>query len=217
MKFVILIFVGFLIFLLGNHLLDDFEGEKFTTIGTLLLVCGIACMIIGLFMTRPIEPKASKLSLEDRDTGEEVPLNQSNKVRGAGITAHMGIVLYNAMNEEEPSISEDDIELLARLITAEQGYNADEEDYYLTGSVVINRINSNKFPNILTEVVYQSGQYACVNDGHIKREYDDVAWEIAEELLTEGTTIDSKVVFQAEFPQGSGTYMKRGNTYYCYE
>lgn len=200
MKFVILIFIGFILALIGNHLLDDFEGENVTTIGILLLICGIACMVIGLFMTRPVEPKASELSLEDKDTGEVIFLNPSIEVL-----------------EEVPNISEDDIDLLARLITAEQGYNQDEEDYYLTGSVVINRINSDKFPNSLYEVVYQSGQYACVNDGHIEREYDDIAWEVAEELLVEGTTIDSTVVFQAEFPQGSGTYVKRGNTYYCYE
>jgi N-acetylmuramoyl-L-alanine amidase len=121
------------------------------------------------------------------------------------------------MNEPELLTTEDEIDLLARLLTAEQGYNADEMDYYMTGSVIINRIKSEKFPNSLYEVVFQSGQYQCVSNNHINREYDDVAWEVAEELLEEGTTIDERVTYQAEFEQGRGVYEKRGRTYYCYQ
>lgn len=136
---------------------------------------------------------------------------------GAGITAHMNIIRQNALMEEEPMTTEEEIDLLARLLTAEQGYDADEYDYYLTGSVVINRVISEKFPNSIYNVIYQPGQYECTWNGHIKREYDMVAWEIAEELLTEGTQLDERIVYQAEFKQGSGVYEKRGRTYYCYE
>ena len=142
----------------------------------------------------------------------------------AGATAYLYAQLEIAMNEEPPMVSEDDIELLAKLITAEQGYVENYEDEfeyeeraYLCGSVVINRMKSEKFPNTLKEVISQAGQYQCVQNGHINKEYDEIAWEIAEELLTVGTTVDETLVFQAEFPQGSGTYRKIGNTYFCYE
>lgn len=142
----------------------------------------------------------------------------------AGATAYLYAQLEIAMNEEPPMVSEDDIELLAKLITAEQGYVENYEDEfeyeeraYLCGSVVINRMKSEKFPNTLKEVISQPGQYQCVQNGHINKEYDEIAWEIAEELLTVGTTVDETLVFQAEFPQGSGTYRKIGNTYFCYE
>jgi hypothetical protein len=142
----------------------------------------------------------------------------------AGITSYLNGQFYLAMQEEPPMVDEADIELLARLITAEQGYAdnyEDELDYeeraYLCGSVVINRMKSDKFPNTLQEVINQPGQYQCVSNGHINKEYDDIAWEIAEELLVYGTTIDESIVFQAEFQQGSGTYRKIGNTYFCYE
>jgi hypothetical protein len=78
-------------------------------------------------------------------------------------------------------------------------------------------MKSDKFPNTLQEVINQPGQYQSVRNGHINKEYDDIAWEIAEELLVYGTTIDESIVFQAEFQQGSGTYRKIGNTYFCYE
>jgi spore germination cell wall hydrolase CwlJ-like protein len=170
---------------------------------------------------REVDAK-TELYLIDSSTDKEVPLN--NEYPTAGVTAHIGIVLDHALNDEPPTVEQEDIELLARLITAEQGYSAnydDEEEYeelaYLTGSVVINRINSEKFPNTLREVIEQPGQYQCYSNGHIDRPFDDIAYEIAEELLVFGTTIDEGIVFQSEFQQGSGVYRQIGNTYFCYE
>lgn len=144
----------------------------------------------------------------------------------AGATAYLYAQLEIAMNEEPPMVSEDDIELLAKLITAEQGYVENYEDEfeyeeraYLCGSVVINRMKSEKFPNTLKEVIYQHKgdkyQYQCVKNGAINRDYDEIAWEVAEELLTVGTTIPENVLFQAEFVQADGVYRQIGNTYFC--
>lgn len=124
------------------------------------------------------------------------------------------------VKEADPCCYEEaDIELLARLITAEQGYGADEKLYFYTGSVVLNRVNSDVFPNTLQEVIYQRNplQYQCTENGHINRPYDDVAWEVAEALLTEGSVLPENVVYQAEFKQGSGVYEKIGRTYFCYK
>lgn len=148
----------------------------------------------------------------------------------AGITEAMTRATTKVVEIEEseveeveiPEIDKADIDLLARLITAEVGYsqNYDPHDYedmcYLTGSVVLNRINHEDFPDTLREVIYQSGQYQCTWNGHIKRAYDDVAYEIAEELLAYGTTVDPDVVFQAEFSQGSGCYKQIKNMRFCY-
>ena len=83
--------------------------------------------------------------------------------------------------------------------------------------MVLNRINSADFPDTLKEVIYEKGQYECVNNGSIYEEYDEVAFEIAEGLLVEGSILPESVVFQAEFKQGSAVYEKVGNTYYCYK
>ena len=113
------------------------------------------------------------------------------------------------------------ITLLAKLITAEQGYNASDTAYYYTGSVVLNRVASDDFPDTLEGVIYQryngAYQYQCVSNGQINRDYDPRAYEIAEDLLTNGSVLPASVVFQAEFRQGSGTYCVDGNTYYCYK
>lgn len=37
------------------------------------------------------------------------------------------------------------------------------------GIVVMNRVRSNKFPNSVKEVIYQSGQFSPVRNGHLKK------------------------------------------------
>lgn len=139
----------------------------------------------------------------------------------AGVTLDFSKMLTKLSNEQHesdlvPLYDEEEAELLAKLITAEQGYDKDKYCYYLTGSVVLNRMCSDEFPNTLYEVIYQRGQYACTWNGMIKNDYDPVAFEVAKKLLVEGTTIPETVVFQAEFVQGSGIYEYMNNTYYCY-
>lgn len=187
-------------------------GEDACDIGLIIFLAGLI-ILFSCFIKTPIqhpvavrEAKASQLSVVPR---EEPKPNPEKEV---------------VLPDDDFSVTtEDEIECLARLITAEIGYsnNYDPLDYeeiaYLCGSVVINRIKSDKFPNTLEEVIYQPGQYQCVSNGHINREYDDVAWEIAEELLLYGTTVDPSVVYQSEFTNGSGVFRKVGNQYFCYE
>jgi len=190
---------GIVVTAIGVCLMDS-EGV-WGTVATLMVVFGMLLLCGGVMKMKPIEAKA-----------EEV------HVRGAGVTAHMNATLRNALNEplELKLTNEEEIDLLARLITAETG-GTDEYLSYLTGSVVINRMKSDKFPKTLFGVIYQKGQYESSWNGHIYKPYTDLAWEIAEELLTYGTTIDEKVVFQSEFTQGSGVYKQIGRTYFCYE
>ena len=135
----------------------------------------------------------------------------------AGITAMMNATMKNALSEEPRQYTQEEVELLARLITAEVGID-DEERSYLCGAVVINRLKAEDFPNTLREVIYQDDpiQYQCTVNGHINRPYEDIAYEIAEGLLTDGCQIDEQVIYQSEFPQGSGVYKQIGNTYFCY-
>lgn len=110
----------------------------------------------------------------------------------------------------------DELELLAHLIEAESGGDSEVEMWY-TGSVVLNRIKSGKYPDTLEDVIYQKGQYECTWNGHIEKEPSDIAYEVAAELLTNGGVIPDYVIYQAEFTQGDGIYEKVNNTYYCYE
>ena len=204
MIFCILLGVTAILFFTGNYLLDNYN-ESIDFIAIAMILASLAGVVLIFFCFLP---------------SKKVEAKNIQNVRicsGGGITAHMNALRYAYMNEPELVTDESEIELLAKLMTAEQGYHADEYDYYLTGSVVLNRVRSEKFPNSIYEVIYQSGQYQCIQNGSIERDYDDVAWEVAEELLTEGTNINEHIIYQAEFTQGSGIYEKRGNTFYCYQ
>lgn len=195
----LILMIGAGIFFVSAALVDS-EG-KAGTVACITCLIGLIIIFIGAFLLKPEEVEAKEY-----------------RVRGAGVTAHMNATLHNALQDmpELKLTNEEEISLLARLITAETG-GTDEYLSYLTGSVVINRMNNPSFPSTVFGVIYQEGQYECTWNGHIYRPYTDLAWEIAEELLTYGTTIPENVLFQAEFEQANGVYQKVGNTYFCWK
>lgn len=134
-----------------------------------------------------------------------------------GTIAEEAEAVEEDVEEEADEADQDDIDLLARLIFAEANTLSYEAQSY-AGSVVINRVNSNSYPNTIEGVIYQSGQYACVSDGHLaKATPTETQYDLAEDLIENGSYIPAKVVYQAEFLQGSGLYKQIGNTYFCYE
>ena len=126
--------------------------------------------------------------------------------------------------ESEPQYSEEDLDLLARLMTAEMGseWVSDEVQLYV-GSVPLNRMKSDAFPGeTLYDVIYQEGQYSPTWTGAINNTPDERTIENAKKLLTEGSVLPENVVFQANFKQGDGVYYEYYDeilgttTYFCY-
>lgn len=115
--------------------------------------------------------------------------------------------------ELETKYTEDDFELLARVIEAEAG---GESDYHklCVGTVVMNRVDSEKYPSTIEGVIYQPGQYQCVTNSHINKEPSESSYEAAESILDGRRMFRSSVVYQAEFIQGK-VVEKVGNTYFC--
>ena len=109
----------------------------------------------------------------------------------------------------------DDLYDLAHLICGE-AEGCSEDMMKSVGSVVLNRVEDERFPNTIAEVIFQPGQYSCTWDGNFYREPSKACWDVAEDLLENGSAIDKSVVWQAEFPQGVGTYDIIGNMYFCY-
>ncbi len=62
------------------------------------------------------------------------------------------------------SASADDTSLLAALIYCEAG-NQSYDGMVAVGAVVMNRVNSPSFPNSISEVIYQSGQFTPASSG----------------------------------------------------
>lgn len=110
----------------------------------------------------------------------------------------------------------DDLELLAQVIEHEN-YSTGERAMYLTGAVVINRMNRKGWPNTIHDVIYQKGQYSTI-DKFWTRPVHQECYRIASWLLIFGCPdVPPNVVYQATFKQGSGVYEFVKTDYFCYE
>ena len=124
------------------------------------------------------------------------------------------LIEEETQTELETKYTEYDFELLARVIEAEAG---GESDYHklCVGTVVMNRVASDKYPDTIEGVIYQPGQYQCVTNSHINKEPSESSYEAAESILDGRRMFRSSVVYQAEFIQGNKVVEKVGNTYFC--
>lgn len=124
--------------------------------------------------------------------------------------------------EEMSREVDSDLFNVAHLMMGEAGYTDSTERRY-TASVLLNRVDSDLFPDTIGECLYQAGQYTTVCDGGpFWVEPTEECWKDAEELLTKwyetgDTDLPEDVLYQARGPQGTGTYLKSDwGQYFCY-
>lgn len=72
----------------------------------------------------------------------------------------------------------EDIEILARIIHAE-ARGESFEGQVAVGAVVLNRVESPRFPMSIREVVYQPGQFTAVDDGQMRLAPNQMAFRAA--------------------------------------
>ena len=106
--------------------------------------------------------------------------------------------------ETEASYTDEDLWYLSRVIQAESGY-CEREMQIGVGSVLINRVNSELFPNSIRECVEQPGQYATAG-WLASQEPTEQVYEIAIDLLENGSQYPENVLYQANYPLGSAVY-----------
>lgn len=116
--------------------------------------------------------------------------------------------------------TDDDLYELSHIINAEAGDAACTDELRVAvGSVVLNRVASDLFPNTIYEVVHQEGQYRPTWDGGFLKEPSEASIEVAKMLLEEGSQLPGDCLYQANFPQGRATYQTfdtiYGTTYIC--
>ena len=116
-----------------------------------------------------------------------------------------------------------DLDLLSRLIYAEAGC-AWIPDWVqrMVGSVVLNRVESQYYPDTIREVIYQPGQYAPTWAGSLQKTPDARTIENARYLLEHGSICPENVVGQNSIITGSGVYTSYYDQvldttiYFCY-
>ena len=116
--------------------------------------------------------------------------NDAFTVGSAEADTEDDIVIYE-MTEEEIAEEEywDELSLLAELVEAEAG-NQDLKGKQLVVDVVLNRVDSELFPDTITEVIFEDHQFSTVLDGALDRagwqmqdsDYEAVLLELDERL-----------------------------------
>lgn len=125
-------------------------------------------------------------------------------------------VFYEEEDDDWVDPFEYNTEILARVINGEAGaeYVSDETRYYV-GSVVLNRVESEYYPNTIEEVVFQRGQYECTWNGMYDRQPTEACYRIARDLLINGSKLPNNVLLQANFVQGDSIYAYMDTIYFC--
>ena len=121
--------------------------------------------------------------------------------------------------ETEMSYTDEDLWYLSRVIQAESGY-CEKAMMEGVGSVVINRRDSDLFPDSIRAVIEQPGQYSTLSWLESQEPTDEVM-EVAIDLLENGSKYPADVLYQANFPQGSAIYKTLSTSYstmyFCYQ
>ena len=174
-------------------------------------VIGIPRYIQGQWAREPEQPQC----LQDELTFMELSAAVSEETQSPQAPGDTEVV--------EQGVCDDDVDLLARLLTCEMGCSwiADEQQLYV-GSVVLNRVASDLFPDTLQEVIYQPGQYAPAISGWIETvQPDERTIGNARWLLENGSVLPENVLYQSTVVQGEvyDSYYDADlgtTTYYCY-
>ena len=120
-------------------------------------------------------------------------------------------------------------DIIAVCIFNEAWYGTTQRHKELVAAVIVNRINSAKFPDTAYDVVTAPRQYlkSYATPGSTEwcnAQADPEIWaqcqEIAGKALSGEIVCPENVLFQAEFKQGTGTYetckTSYSTTYFCY-
>ena len=117
---------------------------------------------------------------------------------------------------DEPiiSVSNEDIELLA-LVTMAEAEGENEEGKRMVIDTILNRVDSERFDNTISEVIYAPNQFTSMRNGRVDRCYvaDDI-YQLVIEELTNRTNYD--VLYFTAYQYGAyGTPMFQiGNHYF---
>lgn len=92
--------------------------------------------------------------------------------------------------------SENEISLMKRIAMAESGNTESIIGIERVMEVIINRVNSPKFPNTITGVAYQKNQFQTVTEGTIwKHNVNSKVKKAYNNIIKRGDCVDNRVLF----------------------
>ena len=107
------------------------------------------------------------------DSAKETSVNGALEQENAD--SMTGLTQVEGLPEEDPQVAEafadyteSDYNVLLRIVQAEAG-GCDMKGKILVANVILNRVESDEFPDTITDVVYEKRQFSPVSNGSINR------------------------------------------------
>lgn len=133
--------------------------------------------LLGVLSLCRIEEIGQKMqqTVKEEQTVRWIPADRESMVMGIASRTSSGQRVVDCSELQRNSkyqLTEDELEVLLRIVEAEAGCE-DEDGKLLVANVILNRLNSPKFPDSITEIVFQrengvvqfspvyDGSYAC--------------------------------------------------------
>ncbi len=151
--------------------------------------------------TQQQTPAASYQAAQALQALQQVQLQQAQAAAQAA--------QVQAAAQTNTAVSASDRELLAAIIYCEAG-NQSHTGKVAVGNVVMNRVNSAKFPNSISSVVYQRGQFSPAGSGWLNRvlkrgTVPADCYAAADEALAGSKPVGASVFFMRRELHSSGT------------
>lgn len=179
----------------------------------LVVVVILVCVLISHISQGAREKKETKNSSEAKKmSAASLKEDTSAPVSGETTSSEAG----DSAEAQPVSADNEEVELLARLVNAEAGSGA-WETQVAAASVILNRVQSDTFPDTIHDVIYQEGQYPTAWNGAMDQTPSEQAWESARYVYQNGSQIPANVLYQSGDVQGSGVWAQLDGDYFCYE
>lgn len=110
-------------------------------------------------------------NFENEETKDEVAVwdaTDEDAADVAGAEEDMGIELLSEEEAERIELSDRDYQVLLKIVQAEAG-GCDQKGRILVANVILNRVESDEFPDSVSGVVYERHQFSPVSDGSLDR------------------------------------------------
>lgn len=117
-----------------------------------------AQLLVGSLLTKEVRQNQLKETVGVEALDPNVVMQAEGAGREAGAAAADSVIPY----------SEADYEVMLKIVEAEAG-DCGEIGKILVANVIINRVKSDRFPDTITDVVYQKRQFSPVASGSIDR------------------------------------------------
>lgn len=202
-----------------RNLILEWIWECAEWIALLQIIATVIIVGINVYMLFPVKQsvvcEAETVAVEKEELQETLYMEETR-------FSDTEIILQE-LSQDEPSggyLVTKEMEMLAQLVQAEAG-NQDLTGKRLVADVVLNRVDSEKFPDTIEEVIFQKNpvQFCVTVDGAFERVGGDVSEECFEAVRMEWereTRLDGEVMYFNTVHENGKNPFKHGDHWFSY-